>query len=56
MDRTRVWLDMKDEIGSTDIGIALGAGVEVGEFSPGAITADILYIMGLTNVLDNKLA
>jgi opacity protein-like surface antigen len=49
-------LDIKDEISSTDIGIALGAGVKVGEIGPGAITADIRYTMGLTNVLDNELA
>jgi hypothetical protein len=46
-------LDIKDEVSSTDVGIAFGAGVKVGEIGPGAITADIRYTMGLTNVADS---
>lgn len=49
-------LDIKDEISSTDVGIVLGAGVKVGAIGPGAITADIRYTIGLTNVLDSAVA
>jgi hypothetical protein len=45
--------DIKDEISTTDVGIAVGAGVKVGDLGPGAITADIRYTIGLTNVLDD---
>jgi len=44
--------DIKDIISTTDVGIAVGAGVKVGDLGPGAITADIRYTIGLTNVLD----
>jgi len=44
--------DIKEIISSTDVGIVVGAGVKVGDLGPGAITADIRYTIGLTNVLD----
>ena len=47
-------VDIKDGINTIDIGIALGAGVKVGEIGPGAITADIRYTIGLMNVLDDS--
>jgi len=45
-------VDVKEIISTVDVGIAVGAGVKIGDLGPGAITADIRYTFGLTNVLD----
>ncbi len=46
-------IDVKDGIKTTDFGIAFGAGVKVDEIGPGAITFDVRYTLGLTNILDD---
>lgn len=45
--------DIKDFIKTVDFGIAFGAGVKVDEIGPGAVTFDVRYTLGLTNVLDD---
>jgi len=47
-------IKMTDLVNSTDIGIVLGAGAEIGKLGPGKLTADVRYEMGLTTIASDK--
>jgi len=45
--------DIKDALKDYDIGVVLGAGLDV-KVGPGAITADVRYNFGVTNIVDDE--